>query len=77
MQDLAAGVSVSDVLPAGCTYVSNTAPSVGTFNSSTGLWTIGSLNNGSSATLITATVNASGSYANTATYFYRQINPRQ
>jgi uncharacterized repeat protein (TIGR01451 family) len=46
----AAGVSVSDVLPAGYTYVGNTAPSVGT-SIPTGLWTIGSLNNGSSATL--------------------------
>jgi uncharacterized repeat protein (TIGR01451 family) len=43
-------VSVGDVLPAGYTYVSNTT-SAGTFNSSTGAWTIGTLTNGSTATL--------------------------
>jgi hypothetical protein len=36
--------------------------SAGTFNSSTGAWTIGTLTNGSTATASTATVNASGSY---------------
>jgi hypothetical protein len=57
----AAGVSVSDVLPAGYTYVV-TQHQVLELSIPTGLWTIGSLNNGSSATLtITATVNASGS----------------
>jgi hypothetical protein len=55
---------VSDVLPAGYTYVSNTRRKCGTFNGSTGAWTIGTLTNGSTATLIiTATVNAE--FANT------------
>jgi uncharacterized repeat protein (TIGR01451 family) len=55
----ATGVNVTDVLPAGYTYVSNTAPSTGTFNSGSGVWSIGNLANGGSATLtITATVNA-------------------
>jgi hypothetical protein len=36
-------------------------------NGETGAWTIGTLTNGSSTLTITATVNASGSYANTAT----------
>jgi uncharacterized repeat protein (TIGR01451 family) len=58
------------------TYVSNTTPSAGTFNGSTGAWTIGTLTNGSSATLtITATVNASGSYANTATISAAEADP--
>ena len=35
----ATGVNVSDVLPAGLTYVSSTA-SQGTYNSSTGVWTV-------------------------------------
>ena len=60
-------VTVNDLLPSGYTYVSNTT-STGTYNSTTGVWTIGSLNNGASATLtITATVQSSGIYTNTAT----------
>ena len=60
-------VSVNDLLPSGYTFVS-AAPSVGTsYNSSTGVWTIGNLNNAASATLsIVATVNATGVYTNTA-----------
>ncbi len=59
-------VSVNDLLPSGYTFVSAT-PSVGTYNSSTGVWTIGNLNNAASATLsIVATVNATGVYTNTA-----------
>jgi uncharacterized repeat protein (TIGR01451 family)/fimbrial isopeptide formation D2 family protein len=62
----ATGVSVLDQLPSGYTFVSAT-PSQGTYNSSTGFWTVGSLNKSSNATLqIVARVNASGVYANTA-----------
>ena len=61
----AAGVSVADALPAGYTLVSAT-PSTGTWTAPN--WTIGSLANGASATLmVVATVNAAGPYANTAT----------
>ncbi|MBO7941700.1 hypothetical protein JTP77_038265, partial [Streptomyces sp. S9] len=43
-------------------------PSVGAYNAGTGAWTVGTLANGASATLdITATVLATGNYANTAT----------
>ncbi|WP_344758740.1 hypothetical protein, partial [Flavobacterium chungbukense] len=60
----ATGVSISDALPSGYTFVS-AVPSVGTWSAPT--WTVGSLANGASATLaVTATVNATGSYANTA-----------
>ncbi|MBP1225683.1 Ig-like domain-containing protein [Flavobacterium sp. 1355] len=60
----ATGVTINDVLPAGYTFVSAT-PSTGTWTDPN--WTIGSLANGTSATLsITATVNATGAYANTA-----------
>ncbi len=64
----ATGVTVTDVLPLGYTFVSNTSPTVGSFVSSTGIWSIGSLANGASATLtITAKINASGPYLNSAT----------
>ncbi|MEQ8676771.1 MAG: PKD domain-containing protein [Aggregatilineales bacterium] len=54
----ATGVQVNDFLPAGVTYVSNT-PSQGTYTSGTGIWDVGTLANGATATLtITATVNA-------------------
>lgn len=63
----ATGVKVVDVLPSGFTFVSNTTPTSGSFNSSTGVWTIGNLTYGANATLtITAKVNSSGSYINTA-----------
>src|SRR4029077_237371 len=63
----ATGVQVTDLLPAGLTLVSAT-PSVGAYNSGTGVWNIGPLANGSSATLaIVATVNVPSSVTNTAT----------
>jgi uncharacterized repeat protein (TIGR01451 family) len=62
----ATGVVVTDLLPSGYTYVSDT--SGGTYNSSTGVWTIGNITNGASTTLtITATVLTTGAYSNTAT----------
>ncbi|TMG12141.1 MAG: DUF11 domain-containing protein, partial [Chloroflexi bacterium] len=63
----ASGVQVTDLLPPGLTFVSAT-PSVGTYNSGTGLWNIGGLASGGSATLtITATVTTTGALTNTAT----------
>ncbi|MBO9583592.1 MAG: DUF11 domain-containing protein, partial [Flavobacterium sp.] len=60
------GISVTDLLPSGYTYVSAT-PSVGVYDSTTGIWTIGDVEAQSSMTLkIVATVNASGNYTNTA-----------
>ncbi len=54
----ATGVKVTDVLKAGYTFVSSTA-TAGTYNSTTGIWTIGGLANGTSNTLtITVKVNA-------------------
>jgi uncharacterized repeat protein (TIGR01451 family) len=64
--DAATGVQVTDLLPAGLTFVSAT-PSQGTYNQATGLWTVGTINSGANATLqITATVTAVGTTANTA-----------
>jgi uncharacterized repeat protein (TIGR01451 family) len=63
----ATDVSVSDLLPAGLTFVSD-APGQGSYNSSTGVWTVGSVASGSSASLtIVAAVVATGTTTNTAT----------
>ena len=71
----ATGVKVSDQLPSGYTYVSDDGG--GAYSSSTGVWTIGNLANGASATLqITATVNASGDRKNTATVSGEQGDPK-
>jgi len=64
--DNATGVTVNDDLPAGLTFVSST-PSVGTYDSGTGIWTIGGLNNNATASLqIVATVTTFGAKTNTA-----------
>ncbi len=64
--DAATGVQVKDILPIGLTLVSAT-PSTGSYNSATGIWTVGSLANAASATLqIVASVDSSGSITNTA-----------
>jgi len=56
----ATGVSLSDVLPAGLSYVSDDAASTGTsYASGTGVWAVGGLSTAAAATLhITATVDA-------------------
>jgi len=63
----ATGVTVTDLLQSGYTYVSSTT-TAGTYNPLTGVWTIATLSNGASASLtITVTVNSIGIYINTAT----------
>ncbi len=63
----ATGVQVTDLLPAGLTYISS-VPSQGTYTSVTGLWNIGAIASGASVTLtLTATVTTAGSLTNTAT----------
>ncbi len=53
----ATGITVRDALPSGLTFQSAT-PSVGTYNNSTGIWSVPTLASGGSATLvITAVVN--------------------
>ncbi|HCT30888.1 MAG TPA: hypothetical protein DIW31_09175, partial [Bacteroidales bacterium] len=70
----ASGVKATDALPSGYIYVSDNGS--GAYNSSTGLWTIGNLNNGSTVTLdIIASVNATGNYTNTATVTGDQADP--
>ena len=64
--DGATNVSVTDALPAGVTYVSD-SPSQGSYVSGTGVWTVGGLANGAVATLtIDATVDV-GEGGNTLT----------
>jgi uncharacterized repeat protein (TIGR01451 family) len=64
----ASGVAVTDVLPAGLTYISHTTTPVGgSYNSGTGVWTIGSLAPGASTILnITANTGTSASKLNSA-----------
>ncbi len=63
--DNATGVALTDLLPAGLTYISDDGG--GSYVSGTGVWTIGALNVGSSATLqITAQVVNAGEIINTA-----------
>lgn len=64
--DGATNVAVKDVLPASLVFVSAT-PSTGSYNSATGIWTVGSIANGANVTLqIVAQVNAFGTITNTA-----------
>ena len=56
------GIELTVLLPPGYTYVSDT-PSVGSYDSGTGVWIVGFLPFDSTETLVlTATVNASGPY---------------
>ena len=56
----ATGVEVTDLLPAGLTFVSAT-PSLGTYVQGTGIWTVGAIAAGADETLtITATATGSG-----------------
>lgn len=73
----ATGVAVNDLLPVGLAFVSAT-PSTGSCSNVTGLWTIGSLGNGASATLtITATVNRTQAMVNQASKSAEgEVDPR-
>ncbi len=65
----ATGVSVSDLLPAGLILLSSTA-SVGTYDSLTGLWSVGSVGSGHWETLVmTALVTKPITMVNTAAVF--------
>jgi gliding motility-associated-like protein/uncharacterized repeat protein (TIGR01451 family) len=63
----ATGVFVTDILQNGYTYIASKTTN-GSYDASTGIWTIGNMANGESEQItITATVNSSGNYLNTAT----------
>ncbi|ALM47705.1 hypothetical protein AMR72_01590 [Flavobacterium psychrophilum] len=58
---------VTDMLPSGYTYVSSVTQT-GSYNNTTGVWSVGSLSVGTEASLlITAQVNTTGNHTNTAT----------
>ncbi len=62
----ASNVEVTDLLPSGVTYQSHSV-SQGSYTSGTGLWSIGTLADGATATLtVVALVNAPGTINNTA-----------
>ena len=70
----ATGVSVADALPSGYQFVC--ASPAAAYNAATGIWTIGNLANGATATLqVTAKVNAAGSYLNVATLSGTEQDP--
>jgi uncharacterized repeat protein (TIGR01451 family)/gliding motility-associated-like protein len=72
----ATNVSVADVLPSGYTFVSASAPAGTTYNPTSGVWTIGDMANQTNRALsITATVNASGNYSNTASISGNENDP--
>ncbi|MCP4608607.1 MAG: DUF11 domain-containing protein, partial [Planctomycetes bacterium] len=70
----ATGLEVKDILPPGVIYVSHSG---GSYDSVSGLWTIGALSASNSATLeITALVGAVGTFTNSAAvYFCDQYDP--
>ncbi len=64
--DIATNVSVTDLLPSGLTFVSDN-PSLGIYDSTTGLWTVGTVGPGTSQTLqILATVTLPSAQRNRA-----------
>jgi uncharacterized repeat protein (TIGR01451 family) len=70
----ATGVHVTDLLPAGLTFVSS-AVSTGTYNSTTGLWDVNVLNSGATATLtIVANVTTVGAKTNAAQLTFADQN---
>ncbi len=60
--DAAPGVQVTDLLPAGFTYVSST-PSQGTYNSGTGVWDVGTVAVGGTAPTLQIVATTSGTSA--------------
>ena len=69
-------VRLTDVLPAGFIYQSSNASPGTSYNSGTGLWTIGNLNVGSVVSLnITALVNQTGNFINIANASGNQYDP--
>ncbi|MCP4348616.1 MAG: DUF11 domain-containing protein [Desulfobacterales bacterium] len=65
--DDATNVKVEDTLPSGLVFLSNTAPSSGTYNSGTGVWSVGTVAASGNETLtMTVRVNNTASVSNYA-----------
>ena len=71
--DPVSGVQVNDPVPVGLTYAAHSA-SQGTYNSSTGIWDIGSLNPGDSVTLLLSVTVDVGTVGQTITNTAAIIN---
>jgi uncharacterized repeat protein (TIGR01451 family) len=65
--DSATGVIIRDVIPAGLTYLTNSAPAGTTYTTNAGDWTVGTITNGQTLELtISAQVMGTGQIDNTA-----------
>jgi large repetitive protein len=62
----AVGASLTDLLPSSLVYSSNTVTQ-GTYTPATGVWSIGAINNGGSATLVLSAIVGPGQQGNTLT----------
>ncbi|MCB0102541.1 MAG: DUF11 domain-containing protein, partial [Anaerolineales bacterium] len=70
--DTATGVEVRDLLPSGLTYISTETIDVGTYTPSTGIWAVGSLNDGVTVNLkLKVRVAASGSSTKNTAQIWR------
>ena len=70
----ATNVQLTDLLPAGLSFVSSTASAGTTYNSTSGLWTVGTITNGGNATLqLKARVVAVGAQVNTASVTHSDV----
>jgi len=72
----ATGIEITDNLPTGVSFA-NAVPSQGSYDNASGVWIVGALANGASATLaITVHVDQAGSITNTATITHEdQFDP--
>lgn len=72
----ATSVAVEEKLPAGLSYVSNTPPSVGTFDPARLIWSIPSLSSGQSGSMtLTVNAQASGTWINSITGASNNLDP--
>ncbi|QHL87829.1 DUF11 domain-containing protein [Nibribacter ruber] len=73
----ATGVRIVDVLPVGSLEIGNITVSRGTFNATTGIWTIGNLGVGQFETMtVNSTIKTTGTIINTATITGEQVDER-
>lgn len=72
----ATGVTATDRLPTGYTYLTHGAATGTSYNPASAIWTIGNLSNGQTVVLtINATIRSSGNYVNTVRVTGQQKDP--